>query len=385
MNEYAVIDVETSGLNPDFDEIIRLSALEIKDGKIAERFSALAKPAKPLTEEIELLTGITNADLAEKHAIIDLLPDFLRLIGNNPLVSHNICFAVKFINAALEKAGMAKLTNKTVDTLDLSRKKCRPENFSLRAVAKFLGVNHKALPDDEIVFCVYEKLKTMEDLPCAEESGNVFIRNGKTFIKKIQTAKIYGDNRSGDDELGSDNCNNDSNNNNCDNGKDGDNGGKGIRYYLYCKIPDLCEVNYCFAAGSPFIEGHKKVFYLENSALETLNQAVNLYESERENTRRFYSCLRATRWEDYGITVYYEYSSPDDMLFNVYPVVKGIAFNSVKNIGAETVFAIVKDLTRDEKVVPRKDSLKDNPLYRSAEKYNDNRLIAKLISLYGKN
>lgn len=385
MNNYVIIDVETSGLNPETDEIIRLSALKIENRNISERFSVIAKPMKPLAEELEILTEISNVDLNEKCRLNDLLPDFLNFIGDNPLVAHNIGFDIKFINSALKKAGMSPLKNKTVDTLELAKRKCKTENFSLRAVAKFLGVNYKNLKDDEIVFCVYEKLKTMEDLPCAEESGNVFIRNGKTFIKKIQTAKIYGDNRSGDDELGSDNCNNDSNNNNCDNGKDGDNGGKGIRYYLYCKIPDLCEVNYCFAAGSPFIEGHKKVFYLENSALETLNQAVNLYESERKNTRRFYSCLRAARWEDYGITVYYEYSSPDDMLFNVYPVVKGIDFNSVKNIGAETVFAIVKDLTRDEKIVPRKDSLKDNPLYRSAEKYNDNRLIAKLISLYGKN
>lgn len=374
MDEYVVIDVETSGLDPDFDEIIRLSALKIKSGAIAEGFSALAKPAKPLTEDVELLTGITNADLAEKHAIIDLLPDFLHLIGNNPLVSHNIGFAMKFVNAALKKSGKAKLTNKTVDTLELSRKKCLTDNFSLRAVAKFLKVSYKNLPDEEIVFQVYEKLKTMEDLSFPDNCPNVSVRDGKTFVRKIETAEVQGarengENREGDEDIG--NCGN------C--------GNVGKRYYLYCRIPDIGETQFRYTAGSLFLEGNKKVFWLENSALETLNEAINFYESEREKARKFYSDLRSARWEEYGITVYYEYCSADDMLFNIYPVVKEIAFKPIKTVGAETVFAILKELTGDEKVIPCKSALKDNPLYRSAEKYNDNRLIAELISLYGEN
>ena len=77
MNNYVVIDIETSGINPDKDEIIRLSALSIVNGNEAGTFFKLVKPIKPLTEEIEILTGITNVDLKEKCGINDLLPDFL--------------------------------------------------------------------------------------------------------------------------------------------------------------------------------------------------------------------------------------------------------------------------------------------------------------------
>lgn len=104
MNNYVVIDIETSGINPDKDEIIRLSALSIVNGNEAGTFFKLAKPINPLTEEIEILTGITNADLNEKRRINDLLPDFLNFIGDNPLVAHNIGFDIKFINVALKKA-----------------------------------------------------------------------------------------------------------------------------------------------------------------------------------------------------------------------------------------------------------------------------------------
>ena len=34
MNNYVVIDIETSGINPDTDEIIRLSALSFFNGNV---------------------------------------------------------------------------------------------------------------------------------------------------------------------------------------------------------------------------------------------------------------------------------------------------------------------------------------------------------------
>lgn len=159
MDNYVVIDVETNGLSPDNGEIIKLSALKIVKGKISERFFKLIKPTKPLTAEVEKLTGITNNDLKEKRPINDLLPDFLKFIDGNALVVHNIGFCVKFLNAALQKANMPPLKNKTVDTLPLARGKCKTDKFSLRSVAKFLYIDYKNLTDCEIVFQVCEKLK----------------------------------------------------------------------------------------------------------------------------------------------------------------------------------------------------------------------------------
>ena len=65
MNNYVVIDIETSGINPDKDEIIRLSALKIVSGETTDEFSAFVKPRKPLSAEVERLTGITNKSLGQ--------------------------------------------------------------------------------------------------------------------------------------------------------------------------------------------------------------------------------------------------------------------------------------------------------------------------------
>lgn len=161
MNNYVVIDIETSGINPDKDEIIRLSALSIVNGNETGTFFKLVKPIKPLTEKIEILTGITNVDLKEKCTIIDLLPDFLNFIGDSVLVAHNIGFDIKFINVALKKANMPSIKNETVDTFSIARNKLLLQKYTLKHVAEFLGVCGNA--DEEIIFAVYEKLKTLPE------------------------------------------------------------------------------------------------------------------------------------------------------------------------------------------------------------------------------
>ena len=253
MNNYVVIDIETSGINPDKDEIIRLSALSIVNGNEAGTFFKLAKPIKPLTEEIEILTGITNVDLKEKCGINDLLPDFLNFIGDNPLVAHNIGFDIKFINVALKKAGLPPLKNKTVDTLKLAKKKCNAEKFSLRAVAKFLCIDYQNLTDNEIVFQSYEKLKRMDDLQFPDTCENVFYRDGKAFIKRIKSCDVRCKSEDADE----------------------------ISYLLYCNISECGSNRFLYVVGSGFIRSCNKVLWLENAALETVNRVIGEYERER--------------------------------------------------------------------------------------------------------
>ena len=355
MNNYVVIDIETSGINPDKDEIIRLSALHIVNGNEAGTFFKLAKPITPLTEEIEILTGITNVDLKEKCGINDLLPDFLNFIGDNPLVAHNIGFGIKFINAALKKAGMPPMKNKTVDTLKLAKKKCNAEKFSLRAVAKFLCIDYRNLTDNEIVFQSYEKLKRMDDLQFPDTNENVFYRDGKTFVKRIKSCSVRSKSENPDE----------------------------ISYLLYCKISECGSDRFLYVVGSGFIRSYNKVLWLENAALETVSGAIEKYESERADIRNRRLTFHSATWEEYGITVYYEYSVPDAMQFNVYVEAKGVEFKIVKYVCAETIFAMIKELSGDENAIPKRGDIESNPLYRSAMKYSDKRLISELNYIYG--
>ena len=42
--QYISIDVETTGLDYDYDEIIEISALLIKDGEVVDEYTSLVKP-----------------------------------------------------------------------------------------------------------------------------------------------------------------------------------------------------------------------------------------------------------------------------------------------------------------------------------------------------
>lgn len=354
MNNYVVIDIETSGINPDKDEIIRLSALKIVSGETADEFSSFVKPRKPLSAEVERLTGITNKSLEEKRPIKVVMPDFLEFIGGSTLVAHNIGFDMRFINAALKDMGQPIIKNKTVDTLSLARKKCNAEKFSLRAVAKFLRIDYQDLTDNEIVFQSYEKLKRMDDLQFPDTCENVFYRDGKAFIKRIKSCEVRSKSENPDE----------------------------LSYLLYCKIHECGSDRFSFVAGSRFIRSYNKVLWLEDDALETINGVIGEYEREREDIRNRHATFHLAKWEEYGISVYYEYSTPNELQFNVYIELNGIEYKTVKYVFVETIFAIIKELSGEANVIPEYGDIKNNPLYLSAVHYDDKRLMAELDLLY---
>lgn len=86
---YIVIDVETNGAIPENDDLLLLSATKITDGKIVETFSKLVKPSRPQTEELELLTGITNDDLNEADNVESVICEFKAFAKDCTVVSYD--------------------------------------------------------------------------------------------------------------------------------------------------------------------------------------------------------------------------------------------------------------------------------------------------------
>ena len=59
-NKYIAFDIETTGLDPAYGEIIEIGAIKIENGKEIETFNTLIKPEYEIDEFITELTGITN-------------------------------------------------------------------------------------------------------------------------------------------------------------------------------------------------------------------------------------------------------------------------------------------------------------------------------------
>ena len=60
VDNYCVLDIETTGLSWQDDAIIEIGILKIRNNKIVERYSQLIQPHVRISAFITQLTGITN-------------------------------------------------------------------------------------------------------------------------------------------------------------------------------------------------------------------------------------------------------------------------------------------------------------------------------------
>ncbi|MGI6492865.1 MAG: type I-E CRISPR-associated endoribonuclease Cas2e [Pelotomaculum sp.] len=161
---YVVIDVETSGLNPEEHQIIELGAILVEAHRITERFSLLVRPQEAITSQIEKITGITNAMLQKEGVEISLaLPQFIAFLRDLPVVSHNVDFDYSFLRKACAMCNLPLFSNRSIDTLTLSRRKIKQVvNYKLSTLAKYFEIEtkqvHRSLADCETTYQLYEKL-----------------------------------------------------------------------------------------------------------------------------------------------------------------------------------------------------------------------------------
>ena len=115
--DYTVLDLETTGLNPSTDLIIEFAAIKIRKGNIVDTFQSLCDPGFPIPPQIEMITGISSEMVRFCPNPRSVLPDFLDFIGDDFVVGHNVLFDVRFIAAS-----NGDFKNPYIDTMKIFRK-----------------------------------------------------------------------------------------------------------------------------------------------------------------------------------------------------------------------------------------------------------------------
>ncbi len=187
INSYISIDLETTGLNPKLDRIIEIGGVKVVDGQIVDTFETLINPGRKLEERITDLTGITDADLADKPYMEDVLPELLAFVGDElPLLGHSILFDYSFLKKAAVDRKL-KFEKWGIDTLKIARKYLPElEHRSLGYLCNFYQIPHKAhraLNDAEATHLLYQRL-------CQEfyrEEESLFDRHQLQFQVKRDT------------------------------------------------------------------------------------------------------------------------------------------------------------------------------------------------------
>lgn len=163
-SNYVVIDLETTGLTPSFDQIIELGAIRFVDDVEVSRFQSLVRPTEPISDFITALTGISNDMVADAPAIEEVLPDFLRFIGDSLLIGHNVNFDVNFIYDYAEACNLPVCSNDFVDTLRMARRVYKDlDNHKLSTLCDYLciqqSVEHRAIADCLRTQACYARMK----------------------------------------------------------------------------------------------------------------------------------------------------------------------------------------------------------------------------------
>lgn len=190
LSDYIIFDIETTGLDSSYDEVIEIGAIKVKNNKIVSKFNSLVKPKNEIDEYITELTGITNEMVKDAPTIEEILPDFMNYIGNDILIGHNVNFDINFIYDNLYRNKFDVLTNDFIDTMRISRK-LLPElpHHRLIDLAKYFKIdstnNHRSLKDCEITMNVYENLKeiALQKYDNVDEFKNAFKKHKKEGLR----------------------------------------------------------------------------------------------------------------------------------------------------------------------------------------------------------
>ena len=205
---WVVVDVETTGLGAGA-EITEIGAVRVRDGRITDEFSSLARPSRPIPPFITSLTGITPAMVADADPISSVFGRFIDWSGFDAegapvLVAHNASFDVGFLRRAARAAGRPWPKPRVADTLALARLALpRPlvRNHKLATIASYFGTattpEHRALGDArataEVFLGFIDLLASagatdVEDLVALSDAAPSHRPSTPPFVSKLPTS-----------------------------------------------------------------------------------------------------------------------------------------------------------------------------------------------------
>src|SRR5215469_3151890 len=141
------IDLETTGLQADSDNIIEIAAVKFRGAEVIGQFQTFVATHRPIPYRVQRLTGITSADLQDAPHFDAVAPSLRAFLGKAPLVGHSVPFDAAF----LRRRGLAQ-ENPLIDTFELATVLLPAlPSYTLERVAEALGVQsdvfHRAMAD----------------------------------------------------------------------------------------------------------------------------------------------------------------------------------------------------------------------------------------------
>lgn len=150
LDDFVVIDVETTGLSAYKDKVIQVAAVRYINHKMSDRFVSYVNPGRSIPREASRVNGITSSTVRSAPSFDKIRDKYFSFIEQSPLViGYNVRFDLKFL--AAESGVDLSSSWKHIDVLSLAREALPLlPNYKLSTVSQHIGFNtnfHDALAD----------------------------------------------------------------------------------------------------------------------------------------------------------------------------------------------------------------------------------------------
>lgn len=118
LGQWALIDIETTGIDPTYDQIIDLGYLQFDGTKLVKKYSSLVRTEVKLSKFIEKLTGITQ-DMVTKAPLWDKVEQDLLDLDGHALIAHNAQFEQMFLKKYFDRIDEGQVREQYCDSMYL--------------------------------------------------------------------------------------------------------------------------------------------------------------------------------------------------------------------------------------------------------------------------
>ncbi|MFV5689343.1 PolC-type DNA polymerase III [Flavobacterium sp. ZT3R25] len=167
---FVVLDTETTGFDYTNDRILCIGAIVLQNNTIPiqDSFEVFIQQ-EHYDQTTAKIHGILKEFVLDRPNELQALQQFLIFLGDSIIIAHHTIFDITMINRALERNGLPKLANKTLDTAVLYKKTLlvshlleRKDTYSLDELADKFDISkkdrHTAMGDAYITAIAFLKI-----------------------------------------------------------------------------------------------------------------------------------------------------------------------------------------------------------------------------------
>ena len=212
---YSILDLETTGLDPKYDEIIEIGIIKVRNNEVVDTYQTLVQPNTTYIDDddddneiyvddfIEELTGITNEMLEDAPKIEEVIENAINFISDDIIVGHNVNFDINFLYDVIKRYNDTDLSNDFLDLMKMAKRAIKEINHhKLVDIATFFDYEyepHRALEDCKATYDLLNHLKEyieerqldVSDAAMRSYSSKLDLRTLKSETLEVDTENYF--------------------------------------------------------------------------------------------------------------------------------------------------------------------------------------------------